>query len=80
MIPNERGFDLSSPDSTAAILVTTIVQNLRKLDPTLHMDHKTLHLVSIEQVWLELLQSLLKLYQPLLIIVYIMWLSYLSVL
>ncbi len=45
MIPNERGFDLSSPDSTASIQVTTVVHNLRKLDPTLHMDHKTLHLV-----------------------------------
>ena len=53
MIPNERGFDLSSPDSTATILVTTIVQNLRKLDPTLHMDHKTLHLVRFVEAWLD---------------------------
>ena len=47
MIPNERGFDLSSPDSTASILVTTIIQNLRKLDPTLHMDTKVLHTVHL---------------------------------
>jgi len=48
MIPNERGFDLSSPDATASILVTTVVPNLRKLDPALHMDHKSLVLAHSE--------------------------------
>ena len=32
MIPNDRGFDLSSPEATAALHVTTIIPNLRKLD------------------------------------------------
>jgi len=43
MIQNEKGFDLASPDSTASIQVTTIMMNLKKLDPALHMDQKTLH-------------------------------------
>lgn len=42
MIPNDKGFDLSSPEATAAILVTTIQPNLRKLDPGLHLDLKKL--------------------------------------
>lgn len=43
MITNDRGFDLSSPEATVCILVTTIIPNLRKLDPSLHMDQKILH-------------------------------------
>ncbi len=42
MIPNDRGFDLSSPEATARVLVTTIVPNLRKLDAALHMQQKVL--------------------------------------
>lgn len=42
MIPNDKGFDLSSPEATVATQVTTIGQNLRKLDPALHMDVKIL--------------------------------------
>ena len=30
MIPNDRGFDLSSPEATAALHVTTIIPNLRQ--------------------------------------------------
>ena len=42
MIPNDRGVDLSSPEATVAIAVTTIVPNLRKLDAAIHMDEKVL--------------------------------------
>jgi interleukin enhancer-binding factor 2 len=42
MIPNDRGFDLSSPEATAAVHLTTIMPNLRKLDVNLHMDLKIL--------------------------------------
>ena len=42
MIPNDRGVDLSSPEATVAIAVTTIVPNLRKLDAAIHMDEKML--------------------------------------
>ncbi len=38
MIPNDKGFDLSSPEATARILVTTIMPNLRKLDANLHLE------------------------------------------
>jgi len=41
MIPNDKGFDLSSPEATGSILVTTIVPNFRKLNPELHLDIKT---------------------------------------
>ena len=40
MIANDKGFDLSSPEATANLQVTTIMQNLRKLDPAIHLDHK----------------------------------------
>ncbi len=42
MITNERGFDLSSPEATVAIYLTTISPNMRKLDANLHMDGKIL--------------------------------------
>jgi len=41
MIPNDKGFDLSSPEATGSLLVTTIVPNFRKLDPALHLDLKS---------------------------------------
>jgi len=42
MIPNDKGFDLSSPEATAGLLVTTVLPNLRKLDAALHLDYKVL--------------------------------------
>lgn len=42
MIPNDKGFDLSSPEATAGLLVTTVLPNLRKLDSSLHLDVKIL--------------------------------------
>ena len=42
MIVNDKGFDLSSPEATVRILVTTIMPNLRKLDAALHMEQKNL--------------------------------------
>lgn len=46
---NYRGFDLKSaasgetPEARVRIMVTTIVPNLRKLDPAMHMQQKVLH-------------------------------------
>ena len=42
MLPNDKGFDLASPEATGSIMVTTIAPNIRKLDPELHMDVKIL--------------------------------------
>lgn len=56
MIPNDRGFDLSSPEATAAMHVTTIIPNLRKLDANLHMDGKILssaHSMVRQSRWFE---------------------------
>lgn len=56
MIPNERGVDLSSPEATVAIAVTTIVPNLRKLDAAIHMDEKVLkaaHSAIRQSRWFE---------------------------
>ena len=46
---NEQGFDVSNNDATVRVLVTTVHQNLRKLDPELHMEYKILqrHLAAI---------------------------------
>merc|ERR1719410_2422999 len=43
MIPNEKGFELSNTEATGRIMVTTILPNLKKLDPLLHLDSKLLH-------------------------------------
>lgn len=40
MIPNDKGIDLSSPEATTRILVTTLTTNFRKLDATIHMELK----------------------------------------
>lgn len=56
MIPNDRGFDLSSPEATAAMHITTIIPNLRKLDQNLHMDAKILssaHSMIRQSRWFE---------------------------
>lgn len=49
MSVNEQGFDVSNNDATVRVLVTTVHQNLRKLDPELHMEYKILqrHLAAI---------------------------------
>lgn len=48
MIANDKGFDLSSPEATANLQVTTIMQNLRKLDPAIHLDHKVVQCAHAE--------------------------------
>ncbi|XP_014275360.1 interleukin enhancer-binding factor 2 homolog isoform X2 [Halyomorpha halys] len=56
MSVNEQGFDVSNNDATVRVLVTTVHQNLRKLDPELHMEYKILqrHLAAIRHSrWFE---------------------------
>ena len=50
MMPNEKGFDLSSPKATVAVQITTILPNLRKLDPELHLDIKILQQVKKDYI------------------------------
>lgn len=45
MMPNEKGFDLASSKATAGVAITTILPNLRKLDPELHLDVRILQQV-----------------------------------
>lgn len=56
MTPNDRGFDLSTPQAMAAMYVTTIIPNLRKLESGTHMDVKILssaHSLIRQSRWFE---------------------------
>ena len=50
MIPNDHGFDLSSPEATVKILVTTVIPNMRKLDSGLHMEQKVKNINGCDKV------------------------------
>nr|QBH73938.1 interleukin enhancer binding factor [Frankliniella cephalica] len=52
----ERGFELSMQGATVRILVTTVLQNLRKLNPEFHLDAKIIqsHLAAVRHSrWFE---------------------------
>lgn len=49
MAITERGFELTKDGATVRILVTTILPNIRKLSPELHLDAKIIqsHLAAV---------------------------------
>ncbi|XP_074649419.1 interleukin enhancer-binding factor 2 homolog [Tubulanus polymorphus] len=56
MMPNDSGFEISSPDATVKVLIATIPPNMKKLDPELHLDVKTMnrHLAAMRHArWFE---------------------------
>lgn len=53
---NERGFDVANSQAKVCVLIATLPQNIRKLEPEIHLDAKIMqsHLSSIRQAcWFE---------------------------